>query len=59
MDVRGDVGDNPVQSRGSHIPEAVALQVAVGGERAPEEFRQTGRGLDGRVQRILLSEDWP
>lgn len=50
VDVRRNVGDSAVFARGSHIPEEVAVQMAVGRERAEEELHSTGRGVDGRLR---------
>lgn len=55
VDVRRYPGDRTLLPRGPHLPQAVAVQVENGGERAATKLRQTGRSVAGRVRQVLLS----
>lgn len=46
-------------ARRPHIQKEVAVQVAVGRERAEEKLHPAGRSLDGRLRQVLLRTDRP
>ena len=54
LDVRGLPGDHPLLPRGAHLPEAQSLLLEDGRQRRQEKHCPLSRGLDGRVQELLL-----
>ena len=54
VDVWRGTGDHPLLPCRPYFPQAQPVQVAHWGERGEEELHSTGRGLDGRLQEILL-----
>lgn len=58
LDVWRNPRDRPMFPRRSHLPQAIALQVEDRRQRAQEKLHPIGRGVDGRIRQILLSEGW-
>jgi hypothetical protein len=57
MDVRWNIGNRSVFTRRSHIQKTIAVQVADRRQRIEKEFYPTGRGVDGRLRKVLLRTD--
>jgi len=57
VDVRRSTGNSPMLARRTHFPQPESVLVDES-ERAAEKFRSSCRCLDGRIQQVLLRQDW-